>query len=153
MTDAAHPDLALPCPAHLPHGPGFRFVTAVDERRVLENGATYGQGHWQLTGTEPFFDHHFPGQPVVPAVLLIESLAQFCGLIHYVADADQEPVPAGIAAVDVRVLRPVTPPQTIALEATSREVAGVLTRFDVCARVGGQRVARGSLHMARSLNV
>ena len=35
---------------------------------------------WDLSGDEPFFADHFPGAPLVPAVLLGEALAQTCGL-------------------------------------------------------------------------
>ncbi|MGB0766539.1 MAG: 3-hydroxyacyl-ACP dehydratase FabZ family protein [Phycisphaeraceae bacterium] len=134
-------------PTQLPHGEGFRCVTAVDDVRVAENGSTHGTGRWDLTGDERFFADHFPGRPVLPGVLLIESLAQFSGLVHYASDPSSGTTHAGIASVDVRLLKPVTPPARIVLETTSQETAGSLTRFAVSALVDGKRVARGSIFL------
>ena len=141
----------LPSPAMLPHGQGFRFVTAVDSREIDANGSTHGKGHWQLTGNEPFFKDHFPHAPIVPGVLLIESLAQFSGLIYYAHDTGDYPAHAGIAKADVVLKRPVTPPATIDLESTSRETIGPLTTFSVAARVDGQIIARGSILLTNTL--
>ncbi|MEM9296061.1 MAG: 3-hydroxyacyl-ACP dehydratase FabZ family protein [Planctomycetota bacterium] len=136
-------------PAVLPHGAGFRFVTRVDERHVDPDGATRGRGAWVLTGEEAFFRDHFPTRPVLPGVLLIEALAQFSGLVHF---ADQDtPGQVGLAAVDVRLVRPVLPPTEVRLVTASRESAGPLTRFEVSALVDGAKVARGSLHLTGAL--
>jgi 3-hydroxyacyl-[acyl-carrier-protein] dehydratase len=151
MTDAKESSSPLPDPGRLPHGPGFRFVTAVDKRQVSEDGASQGTGRWELTGEESFFSDHFPQRPILPGVLLIESLAQFSGLIHFASVEGIGRPDVGIASVDVRLLRPVMPPATLILQATSRETAGPLTRFDVSASVDGKRVARGSLHLTASI--
>src|SRR5436190_14580111 len=66
----------------LPHKPPFRFVTALT---MLEPGVT-GMGDWSIRGDEEFFRGHFPGEPIVPGVLLAESLAQLAGLTQF---ADQ----------------------------------------------------------------
>lgn len=62
--------------ATLPHGPEFRFV---DEIVALNPGQS-ATGRFALKGTEPFLAGHFPGQPIMPAVLLIESIAQLAGI-------------------------------------------------------------------------
>lgn len=36
-----------------------------------------------VTYNEPFFTGHFPGIPVMPGVLIIEALAQACGILYY----------------------------------------------------------------------
>jgi len=36
-----------------------------------------------VTVNEPFFTGHFPGQPVMPGVLILEALAQACGVLSY----------------------------------------------------------------------
>lgn len=62
--------------ATLPHGPEFRFV---DEIVALSPGQT-ATGRFTLKGTEPFLAGHFPGQPIMPAVMLIEAIAQLAGI-------------------------------------------------------------------------
>ncbi len=62
--------------ASLPHGPEFRFV---DEIIALEPGSS-ATGRFTLKGDEAFLAGHFPTQPIMPAVLLIEAVAQVAGI-------------------------------------------------------------------------
>jgi len=57
----------------LPHRDPFLFVDRIEKADAEEVIA-----YRKFTGAEPFFAGHFPGYPVVPGVLLIETLAQ-CG--------------------------------------------------------------------------
>ncbi len=58
--------------ALIPHRDPFIFVDSVD----VSGKAIVGTR--KFTGTEFFFAGHFPGQPVVPGVILVEAMAQ-CG--------------------------------------------------------------------------
>ena len=62
--------------ASLPHGPEFRFV---DEIIALAPGKS-ATGRFTMKGDEAFLVGHFPGQPIMPAVLLIEAVAQVAGI-------------------------------------------------------------------------
>jgi len=62
----------------LPQQPPFRFLTTA-QRDGKEGDAI--RGTWVIDGREPFFAGHFPGDPVLPGVLIAEALAQLAGLL------------------------------------------------------------------------
>ena len=49
--------------------------------KVIEIGANYIVGVKNITANEPFFQDHFPQEPVMPGVLQIEAMAQVGGLL------------------------------------------------------------------------
>ncbi len=63
--------------AALPHGQEFRFLDRLTE---LDPGRS-GSGEYTLLGDEPFLAGHFPGQPLMPGVLLVEAAAQLAGVV------------------------------------------------------------------------
>jgi 3-hydroxyacyl-[acyl-carrier-protein] dehydratase len=68
--------------ALLPHRAPFLFVDDVDDCQP----AVSIRAHYRVTGAEPFLGGHFPGNPIFPGVLQLESLAQ-AGAIAVLADA------------------------------------------------------------------
>lgn len=56
----------------IPHRHPFLLIDFIDE---LEPGVR-AVGYKSVTFNEPQFDGHFPGQPVMPGVLMVEALAQ-----------------------------------------------------------------------------
>lgn len=61
----------------LPHRYPFLLV---DKVRVLKPGEE-GVGYKNITMNEPQFTGHFPENPIMPGVLILEALAQTCGII------------------------------------------------------------------------
>ena len=78
-------------------------------------------GYKNITVNEPFFQGHFPGQPIMPGVLIIEALAQVAGVLGF---KSQEKKPKYgylyyfVGADDVRLRRPVVPGDQLKLKAT-----------------------------------
>lgn len=135
----------LPDPQQLlPHGEGFRFVSSMLEA----NTRVSGKGVWRLSGDESFFADHFPGRPIVPGVLLIEALAQCSGLVAFDAQAPRQ---AGLAAANVRLTRPVTPPTDIILHSTFLHQTGPVLQFKVRAEVDGKTVAKGEITLVEAV--
>ena len=129
--------------AQLPHGEPFRFVTSVS---IVKPGET-AEGAWDVTGTEDFFRGHFPGNPIVPGVLIAEALAQISGI----AGAAGAGATSGMLAhVDVRFEKPVVPPSTIVLRSRLAGASGSLQKFDVSAHVNDAVVASGSITLHRT---
>lgn len=71
-----NPDLE-PALRALPHGPEFRFV---DRLLSLDPGRS-GVGEYILRDDAPFLRGHFPGEPIMPGVLLLEAAAQLAGVV------------------------------------------------------------------------
>jgi 3-hydroxyacyl-[acyl-carrier-protein] dehydratase len=96
--------------ALLPHRDPFRFVDAA----WIDGETIRGKRLW--TGKEFFFPGHFPGHPVVPGVILLETMAQ-CGGIGVKLMGI---VPAGTfffaAMDDIKFRKPVYPGNEFLME-------------------------------------
>ena len=99
--------------AHLPHGPEFRFI---DRLTALDPGKS-GRGEFTLRGDEPFLRGHFPSEPLMPGVLLIEAAAQLAGTV---AQSDPNITPLGnLRLTSIRgakILGAAKPGETMILE-------------------------------------
>ena len=60
----------------LPHRFPFMLVD-----KIIEMGSNYIVGIKNATANEPFFQGHFPGEPIMPGVLQIEAMSQVGGLM------------------------------------------------------------------------
>jgi 3-hydroxyacyl-[acyl-carrier-protein] dehydratase len=132
----------LPTPASLlPHRPPFLFV---DELVSLEPGQAV-RGWWQLTGEEWFFPGHFPGQPTLPGVLMLESLAQVgaCAVLSDPRFAGKIPLLAGTDKVKFR--RQVVPGDRLDLEVTMNRLGSRAGRGTGIASVGGELAASAEI--------
>ena len=111
--------------------PGVRVVA---RKRVRED-------EWYLTG-------HFPGNPIMPGVLMVEAMAQ-CGAVAVLSEEENKGKLALFAGIDdVRFKRIVRPGDELRLECELESVRGPIGRGKARATVDGELAVRGTLTFA-----
>ena len=110
----------------------------VDRIESLISGES-AVGYKRYPADAPFFADHFPGFPVVPGVLIMESLAQVAGkLIGYTVRKDRGdwPFPILSMANNVKFRKFVLPDQDIRLEVSLSALREEMAAVQVRARIG-----------------
>lgn len=122
----------------LPHRYPFLLVD-----RIIElEPRTRIVGIKQVTMNEPFFQGHFPGAPVMPGVLIVESLAQVGAILALREIEDREHKLVLFSGIDsARFRAPVVPGDTLRLEVTAIRVGSRVQRMRGSASVDGRTVA------------
>ncbi|MBN4052788.1 beta-hydroxyacyl-ACP dehydratase [Roseiflexus sp. AH-315-K22] len=122
----------------LPHRPPFVFLSTITEVVAGDRA----QGAWVVDGAEDFFRGHFPGDPIVPGVLIIEAMAQIAGVALF---HGQHGVRAMVVHTDIRFRRPVRPPATIEVTARCTRSVGGVHLVEVRASVDSALAAQGKI--------
>jgi UDP-3-O-[3-hydroxymyristoyl] N-acetylglucosamine deacetylase/3-hydroxyacyl-[acyl-carrier-protein] dehydratase len=118
----------------LPHRPPFLLVDRVFH---IEDNAIGGIKNVSMN--EPFFVGHFPEEPVMPGVLIIEALAQCCGIL--VLNKVENPKDYStyfLKADGVKWKRKVVPGDTLQLECQIVDMRRGICTAECKAFVGGQ---------------
>ncbi|MDO9534263.1 MAG: 3-hydroxyacyl-ACP dehydratase FabZ [Bacillota bacterium] len=101
-----------------------------------------------VTFNEPFFQGHFPGEPVMPGVLIVEALAQV-GAVAILSKDEFKGKLALFRGIDnLRFRDMVRPGDTLVLEVVLTAMRGVVGKGKCKASVGGKVVASGELIFA-----
>lgn len=127
----------------LPHGRAFRFI---DEVISMEPGVS-ASALWTLKGDEAFLEGHFPGQPLLPGVIMIESLAQLGGILAQSDRGDSPMKNVRLTAVrQFKILGSIPPGETLTITAKRDavmpglvQISGEITTAD------GTKLATGSV--------
>ena len=131
----------------LPHQPPMRLV---DEVTDLVPG-TRAAGGRRAAPTDFYFDGHFPGNPVVPAVILVEMLAQVGGLAAGAPADDAAARPLQLRVAGIGPFKfPAAAGQGCYLEARARVLGrlGGLYKIEGEVTADGRTVAVGSVTLA-----
>jgi 3-hydroxyacyl-[acyl-carrier-protein] dehydratase len=119
----------------LPHREPFVFIDSVVS---IEPGRS-AVCTKRFGASEPFFRGHFPGNPLVPGVILTEGAAQTAG----VAAGESGRIFHLSAIRQMKFIRPVWPDSVVEFTASKVGGMGGLLQFQVWARVEGELVAEG----------
>ncbi|WP_417830592.1 3-hydroxyacyl-ACP dehydratase FabZ [Thalassospira sp.] len=100
-----------------------------------------------VTMNEPQFTGHFPQQPIMPGVLIIESMAQTAAiLVVQTLGADAEGKLVYFMSIDnARFRKPVVPGDVMHIHVTKKQSRGPVWKFESEVKVDGQVVAEATI--------
>ena len=105
-------------------------------------------GQWDETFNEPYFAGHFPGNPVMPGVLIMEALAQ-TGAVAILSLPENRGKTAYFAGIDkAKFKQMVRPGDTLELETTIIRSKGPVGVGEAIATVNGKLAAKAELTFA-----
>ena len=129
---------------YLPHRYPFLLVDRVVELTPGESIVAYKN----LSVNEPYFDGHFPDQPIFPGVLLVEAMSQAAGILGFKTQ-DKTTADGSIyffaGADNLRFKRPCVPGDRVMLRASILSDRRGIWKFDVSSDVDGELAASATI--------
>ncbi len=129
----------------LPHRYPFLLVDRIEE---IETGKRI-VGIKNVTMNEEFFQGHYPGHPIMPGVLIIESMAQVGGfLMMQTMEKPEDKIPFFAGIDKARFRRPVVPGDRIKIVAEIIKARGRIAKVSAKSYVDEEIVAEAELMFA-----
>lgn len=122
--------------ALIPH----RYPMLMVDRVEVYEKAVSGVGIKNVTANEHFFEGHFPDNPIMPGVLIVEAMAQTAGVIvtHARDSHEGQSVVYFMSIEDTKFRKPVFPGDTLQLHVTKEQARANVWKFKGVAKVGDQ---------------
>lgn len=137
---------------YLPHRYPFLLIDRVVELTLGESIVAYKN----ITVNEHLFEGHFPHYPVFPGVLILEAMAQACGVLGFKTmnkTPDDGSIYLYAGVDDVRFKRQVVPGDQLYIEAKIISEKRGIWKFECVAKVDGQLATTATIMCAdRSVN-
>ncbi len=121
----------------LPHRYPFLLV---DRIVSIEKGTSI-TGIKNVSINEPFFTGHFPGQPIMPGVLIIEAMAQVSGILAFKSGVKKTRSVYFMSIEKAKFRQPVFPGDQLVMDITTVQQRGSVWKFSGTAKVNGKVVA------------
>ncbi len=128
----------------MPHRYPFLLIDRIIEYKPFESIKAIKN----VSINEPYFQGHFPGHPIMPGVLILESMAQATGMLAFYSNKARSETGNVYYLVGVdkaRFKQPVSAGDQLIISAVlKRKIRGIY-RFDATAEVGEEIVASAEL--------
>lgn len=123
----------------IPHRYPFLLIDRVEQIRKNESAI----GIKNVSANEPYFQGHFPSEPVLPGVLIVEAMAQTAGVlvVETLEMIDQDLLVYFMTIDNCRFRNKVTPGDVLELHVRITRSRGRVFRFAGQAKVAGKLVA------------
>ena len=125
----------------IPHRYPFLLVDKIIE---LEEGKK-AIGIKNVTINEPFFQGHFPGNPLMPGVLIVEAMAQVGAVAVMTLEENKDKLAVFTGIDSVRFKKQVRPGDTLRMEVELIAMRRGIGKADAVAYVDGEVACKGTL--------
>lgn len=126
----------------LPH----RYPMLLVDKIIEIDGNQRAIGIKNVTMNEPHFTGHFPGQPVMPGVMIVEAMAQTAGAINVLnMDADTPSLVYFMTIDKVKFRKPVVPGDQLHMEVNLLKGRRNIFKYACIGTVDGVKVAEAEL--------
>lgn len=126
----------------IPHRYPLLLVDKIEEIEPFE----YAVGVKAVTASEPHFQGHFPQRPIMPGVLIVESMAQTAAVmvVSSLGPDSEGKLVYFMSVEDAKFRRPVVPGDLMKIRVEKKQQRGAVWKFKGEAHVDGQLVAEAS---------
>lgn len=128
----------------IPHRYPFLLVDRIVELEPMKRAV----GIKNVTMNEEFFQGHFPGNPVMPGVLMLEAMAQVGGVCMLYGEENRGKLALFAGMERVKFRKPVIPGDQLRMTAEVMKIRGAIGKIWAEAYVDDQLVAEGEFMFA-----
>ena len=128
----------------LPHRPPFLLVDRIIELEPMKRAV----GIKNVTMMEPHFRGHFPGNPIMPGVLILEAMAQVGGVAMLYPEENRGMLTLFGAMDNVKFKKPVVPGDQLVMKAELVKMRGYIGKIHAEAFVDDQLAAQADFTFA-----
>ncbi len=126
----------------LPHRYPFMLVDRIVEMNVEEQRIV---GYKNLTFNEPFFQGHFPSEPIMPGVMQLEAMAQISGILLNKVNAKEGQIAYFMSIDKAKFRRKVVPGDTLRMEIQVTRMRSRMATVEAKSYVGDDLASQAEL--------